>query len=168
MKRLINTKFYKFDQNNPNGKFDVNEDVCGSVVVEAIDKKLAICILESMLCNETLEDKENRWDNGYSGEIETEEIDINKYKQEGYEVCSYFFNDDYDAEIEWYKMCNNYKILEHPTIKSNKYHKRYLSGKIYFEDIKQYCQYIADNYGMTTPAVRIHFIDGTKKQFIKN
>ena len=41
------------------------------------------------------------------------------------------------------------------------------AGKIYFETIEQYCQFMANAYGWTVPDIRIHFLDGTKKEIFK-
>ena len=45
MKRTIQTKFYEFNQNNSGGHFDVDENVCHRVIIEAMDEKHAVALL---------------------------------------------------------------------------------------------------------------------------
>ncbi len=122
MERTIKTKFYEFNQNNSGGHFDVDENVCHSVIIEAMDEKHAITLFEPMI--------ENQSGSCYCcGDRSTEysyESNLDEYKEKGYNV-----------------------------------------GKIYFESIEQYCQFMANAYGCTVPDVRIHFLDGTKKEILK-
>lgn len=53
MKREIETKFFEFVQNNSGGKFDVNDDVCGRVLIEAIDKNHAVSKIMPMIENQS-------------------------------------------------------------------------------------------------------------------
>jgi len=53
MKREIETKFYEFNQNNSGGIFDVDENVCNRVIIEAIDAKHAQSLFEPMIENQT-------------------------------------------------------------------------------------------------------------------
>ena len=45
----MTTKFFEFKQNNSGGTFDVDENVCNIVIIEAIDEKHAISILKRNL-----------------------------------------------------------------------------------------------------------------------
>lgn len=36
-----------------------------------------------------------------------------------------------------------------------------------FASIEEYCQFLANGYGWTTPDIRIHYLDGTKKEIFK-
>ena len=51
MKREIETKFYEFSQNNSGGHYDVDENVCSTVLVEAIDESHAISKMEKFTEN---------------------------------------------------------------------------------------------------------------------
>ena len=53
MERTIQTKFYEFNQNNSGGRFDVDENVCHRVVIEALDAKHAITLFEPMIENQS-------------------------------------------------------------------------------------------------------------------
>lgn len=53
MKRELETKFYEFSQNNSGGSFDVDENVCHRVIIEAIDAKHAQNIFEPMIENQS-------------------------------------------------------------------------------------------------------------------
>ena len=51
MERTIQTKFYEFNQNNSGGHFDVDENVCHRVIIEAMDEKHAVALFEPMIDN---------------------------------------------------------------------------------------------------------------------
>lgn len=40
-------------------------------------------------------------------------------------------------------------------------------GTLYFNNIEEYAQYLADNYGWTTPDARIYYNDGSVKEIFK-
>lgn len=48
MKREINTKFFKFDQSNPGGKYHITDTLKELVIIEAIDANHANSIAESI------------------------------------------------------------------------------------------------------------------------
>ena len=53
MERIIQTKFYEFSQNNSGGHFDVDENVCHRVIIEAMDEKHAVALFEPMIENQS-------------------------------------------------------------------------------------------------------------------
>lgn len=66
----------------------------------------------------------------------------------------------------WHLLYGKLPVIEKPKWKTV-YGSKSFEGKVYFKTIEQYCQFLADNYGWTTPDVRIHFADGTKKEIFK-
>jgi len=72
-----------------------------------------------------------------------------------------------DAEKRWFDLYGEFPRIEEPTWQTRYSSRVYFSGKIYFDTIVQYCKFMANAYGWTVPDVRIHFLDGTKKEIFK-
>lgn len=161
MKRELNTKFYEFTQNNSGGYFDVDDNVCHRVIIEAIDAKHAQSIFEPMIENQSGSCPccGDRWSN-YS----PDEINLSEWEKKGYRVGVYGYYKD--AEQRWIDLFGEFPRIEEPTWQK-KYGSKEFAGKIYFETIEQYCQYMANAYGWTTPDVRIHYLDSTKVEVFK-
>ena len=161
MERIIQTKFYEFTQNNSGGYFDVDENVCHRVIIEAMDEKHAVALFEPMIENQSGSCPccGDRWSPEYANAI-----NLDEYKEKGYSVGVYSHYQD--AEQRWFKLYGEFPRIEEPTWKKI-YGSKEFSGKIYFETIEQYCQFMANAHGWTTPDVRIHFMDGTKKEIFK-
>lgn len=152
--------FYEFNQNNSGGHFDVDENVCHRVVIQAENEDEAISIFEPMI-----EDQSgscpccgDRW------YLSADKIEIDKYKEKGYSVgvYSHYAN----PEKRWFDLYGDLPRLEEPAWQE-RYSSREFVGKVYFNNVEQYCQCMANNYGWTTPDVRIHFKDGSKKEIFK-
>ena len=78
MKRELETKFYEFNQNNSGGSFDVDENVCHRVIIEAIDAKHAQSIFEPMIENQSGSCPccGDRWSS-----YDPDEIELSKWKE---------------------------------------------------------------------------------------
>lgn len=163
MKIELETNFYEFTQNNSGGSFDVDENVCHRVIIEAIDDKHAQSIFEPMIENQSGSCPccGDRWSS-----YDSDEIELSRWKEEGYPIGVYNHNCYKDAEERWFKLYGEFPRIEEPTWQT-KYGSKEFIGKIYFDTIEQYCQFMANAYGWTVPDVRIHFLDGTKKEFFK-
>ena len=161
MGKIIQTKFYEFTQNNSGGYFDVDENVCHRVIIEAMDEKHAIALFMPMIENQSHSCQccGDRWSPEY-----TDEINIEKYKEKGYSAGVY--SHSANAEQRWFKLYGKFPRIEEPTWQTI-YGVKEFAGKIYFESIEQYCQFMANAYGWTIPDVRIHFMDGSKKEIFK-
>ena len=126
-----------------------------------MDEKHAIALFEPMIENQSGSCSccGDRWSPEYADEIKLEE-----YKEKGYSVgvYSHYAN----AEQRWFKLYGEFPRIEEPTWQTI-YSSKEFSGKIYFESVEQYCQFMANAYGCTIPDVRIHFLDGTKKEIFK-
>jgi hypothetical protein len=161
MKREIKTKFYEFDQNNSGGTFDVDENVCHRVIIEAMDENHARSIFEPMIVNQSSSCSccGDRW-SSYS----PDEINLEKHKADGYTVGVYSHYKD--AEQRWFALYGEFPRKEEPKW-GEPFSLKEFSGSIWFENIEQYCQFMANHYGWTVPDIRIHFLDGTKKEIFK-
>jgi hypothetical protein len=161
MGKIIQTKFYEFIQNNSGGYFDVDENVCHRVIIEAMDEKHAIALFIPMIENQSSSCPccGVRWSPEYA-----DEINIEKYKEKGYSAGVY--SHSANAEQCWFKLYGEFPRIEEPTWQTI-YGVKEFAGKIYFESIEQYCQFMANAYGWTIPDVRIHFMDGSKKEIFK-
>ena len=161
MKRNLETRFYEFSQNNSGGFFDVDENVCHRVVIEATDADHAQRILEPMIENQSGSCSccGDRW-TAYDADV----IDLSHWKEKGYPVSVYSHYND--AEARWFKLYGDLPRIEEPTWQK-KYSSKEFIGIVYFDTIDQYCQFMANTYGWTTPDVRIHFLDGKKTEIFK-
>ncbi len=157
----LQTKFYEFNQNNSGGSFDVDENVCHRVIIEAVDANHALSIFEPMIENQSGSCPccGDRWST-----YDPDEIDVEKWKENGYPagVYSHYKN----PEDRWHKLYGQFPRLEEPSWQT-KYSSREFTGKIYFDTIEQYCQFMANNYGWTIPDIRIHYLNGSKKEIFK-
>lgn len=155
-------KFYQFTQNNSGGSFDVNENVCHRVIIEASSEKEAIDLF-----NPLIEDQSSscsccgdRW--SYS----PDEIELDRYKETGYSVGIY---DHYkDAEAIWKRKYGMFPVLEAACWKKLSYsNSKEFVGKIYFNNIEEYVQMLANNYGWTSPDAIIYYANKTKTLIFK-
>ena len=156
--------WYCFDQNNSGGYFDVDDKVCHRLFIEAESFDDAISKAEELGCYWNGVDKGidcsccgDRW-----SLWDDDPIDLDKYNNKGYRVSAYKdFNDN--AIDKWNKKYSKYEIIEQPTFKEE-YGTRAYVGRIGFRNIEEYAQFMADEYGWTTPDARIYYNDGNVKE----
>ncbi len=152
--------FYEFDQNNSYGRFDVDENVCHRLFIEANSLEEATDKAESLGCYWNGVDEGidcpccgDRW---YSGD----EVNIEKYTTNGFTV--------WESNLDrWKEKYGKYNIIEKPKYIKGRFMPMY-EGKIRFKDIEEYAQYLADKYSCTTPDARIFYKDGTVKEIFTN
>lgn len=151
--------FYEFSQNNSGGSFVVNDSVCHRLIIEADNEEDAISKAEDLGCYWDGVSKGidcpccgDRWYPYASG------INLMKIAADGYrvEVCDGIYE---DTVAEWNKRYGKYKVVENPKFITSHSSRRY-SGSISFDDIEEYAQFHADEYGWTVPDVRIYYNDG--------
>lgn len=151
--------FYEFDQNNSGGSFVVNDEVCHRLFIEADSEEQAISKAEELGCY---------W-NGVADGIDcpccgdrwsryAEKIDLVKYAAEGYEVSIYdgIYS---DTVAKWNSRYGKFQVIKPPKFKKV-FSSRVYVGSICFADIAEYAQYLADEYGWTTPDARVYYKDG--------
>ncbi|MHC2451219.1 hypothetical protein ACUXP3_001820 [Bacillus altitudinis] len=158
-----NMTFYEYTQNNSGGHFEVNEKLCHRLFIEADSYSESESIAESLgvYFNGVSDGIDcgccgDRW---YSGD----EVDLSEINENGYEVSVY--DGLGDAEKDWRDGYGAYEIHTEPDWQKNIFRK--FSGKIKFRDIEEYAQFLADEYGWTTPGARIFYKDGTVTEINK-
>ena len=155
----METKFYEFSQNNSGGSFDVDENVCHRVIIEAKNENEAIEKFTPMTDNQSGSCPccGERW------YISPSEIDLNYYAKNGYKASIYTHYKDYEAR--WLAMYGKFKRNEEPKLKKDMF--EVFETQVFFESVEDYCQFMANTYGWTTPDIRIHYLNGSKLDIFK-
>lgn len=161
---MSNMKWFEFSQNNSGGYFDVDDKVCHRLFIEAESFDDAVEKAEELGCYwdgvdkgidcSCCGDRWNKWND--------DSVDLERYNNEGYRVGVY--DGIYKkAETYWNEKYGKYEVVEEPTWQEE-YHIREYVGTIRLRNIEEYAQYMADNYGWTTPDARIYYYNGDVKE----
>lgn len=158
-----NLKWYKFEQNNSGGFFVVNDKLCHRLFIQAENEYMAIKKAEELGCYWYGVDDGidcpccgDRWSNYWIDPVNIEDIPKKEHSVTGYSISN------------WYKRFGSYNIIEEPK-KNWIYGDCYLyDGKISFTCFEEYLQYLADEYGMTTPDIRLFYANGEVKEIYSN
>jgi hypothetical protein len=152
--------FYMFDQNNSGGFFDVDDLVCHRVVIEAETQEDAENIFAPMVVNQSSSCPccGDRWHG-------CDLLDINRINKNGYEVSVHGRGNDSETEKEWFDKYGEYGTHTKPSW-IEKFPRRF-EGRIIFKDILEYLQFSANEYGWTTPDIRVYFLNGEKLEIFK-
>ena len=158
--------FYEFNQNNSGGHFVVNDKLCHRLFIEADNEYEAIKKAEELGCYwyGVAEGRDcsccgDRWHKDW-----LEPVNMEKFMNKGYRA--YVYDGIYNNTIsEWNKRYGKYDVVEPPKW-DEEYSRRYL-GRIKFNNIEEYAQLLADEYGWTTPDARIYYKDGVVKEIFK-
>lgn len=155
--------WYCFEQNNSGGSFVVDNKVCSRLFIESESFEDAVEKAEELGCYWDGVDNSidcpccgDRW-----SKSNNTPIDLNRYRDEGYEVSTYY-NSYTDAVSEWNKKYGKHEIVEPPKF-TGVYCRQYV-GKIIIHDIEEYAQVLSDQYGWTVPDARIYYNDGNVKE----
>ncbi len=153
--------FYEFDQNNSGGSFIVDDNVCHRLFIEANSEEEAIAKAEDLGCY---------W-NGVTDGIDcpccgdrwtpyADEINLLEFATNGYSVSA--SSEDRDSAIaEWNKRYGKFQVVSAPALENKIFYRSvYATGSICFADIEEYAQFLADEYGWTTPDARIYYANG--------
>ena len=155
-------KLYEFTQNNSGGYFEVDDKVCHRVFIEAdnameaneIAQELGIYFdgcdkgIDCPCCGDRWYEV---WDNEY--------VDLDVINKRGWEVQTY------GEENNWYEKYGQYEIVESPIcVGTDKLIGNLFQGKIKFRNVEEYVQFLANEYGWTSPDARIYYKDGTVKE----
>ena len=168
MNEIKDLKWFMFDQNNSGGSFDVDDKVCHRLFIEAESFSDAVEKAEELGCYWDGVDKGidcsccgDRW-----SKLNDSPIDIEKYKTEGYKAVVY--DGIYaKAETRWGEKYGKYEVVEEPTWQKTYSCRKYV-GKIRFRNVEEYAQYVADEYGWTTPDARIYYNNGNIKEIFSD
>jgi hypothetical protein len=145
------TKFYEYSQNNSGGSFDVDNDLCHRLLIEADSAKQADVLAEGLGCY---------W-NGVDAGMDCECCGDRWYHQWGDEGLTFPYPYGTFPKTEAEAIAEVYGVRIEPT-KRKTYGNR--DTDIIFDTVEQYAQYMADRYGWTKPDVRIFYKDGTRKE----
>ena len=154
--------FYEFQQNNSGGYFVENDKVCHRLFIEADSEREAIWKAEELGCYWDGVSKGidcpccgNRWNCNYIDTFDSpKEIAVSIYCES---YIPYI-----DTKEEWYEKYGSYEIAAPPIFEKGIFEK--YTGKIRFNTIEEYAQYLANEHGWTTPDARIFYKDGTVKE----
>lgn len=163
------SKFYEFSQNNSGGSFDVDENVCHRLFIEADSEKEAIRKAEDLGCYwDGVENGSDcaccgdRWHTPY-GHVDI--LSMDRKKDGGYPVEKFLTNRAHGVK-DFKKDYPGMEWIEEP-VKGEKYNSPYISGRVRLRNIEDYAQVMANLYGWTTPDIRIFYKDGTVKEINK-
>lgn len=159
------TNWYCFEQNNSGGSFVVNDKVCHRLFIEARTSDEAVSTAEELGCYWDGVERGldcpccgDRWPRYFS----CDPVNLEKYRTEGYRV-SVFDGIYKDTKDEWEKRYRKYGVIEEPKFDSGYSTKSYV-GTIRLKNIEEYAQYLANEYGWTSPDARIYYADGRIKE----
>lgn len=158
------TTWYEFTQNDSGGYFVQDDKVCHRLFIEANSFNEAMEKAEELGCYFNGVDDGidcpccgDRWDFG-------EEIDIEKYKTEGYKVQTYGYGNLLKkVKAEWEKKYRKYEVVEEPMFETG-WGLVHYTGTIRISSIEEYAQILADEYDWTTPDIRIYYKNGEVKE----
>ena len=150
--------FYEFNQNNSGGWFEENDKLFARLFIEADSEREAISKAEDLGCywNGVSQGIDcsccgDRWRKPYDAEEFPIEMEAS----------------DYSSLEKWNKKYRKYNVIEEP-IEKKGFMSIYYEGKIQLDNIEDYAQYLATEYGgWTTPDVRVFYKDGTVNEFCR-
>ncbi|PNX49189.1 MAG: hypothetical protein BV459_00520 [Thermoplasmata archaeon M11B2D] len=168
----MKTGFYEFSQNNSGGVFIVDDVLCHRMFIEATDKHDANRIAERL--GVYFDGRGSHHDcpccgDRWSRADDWDKVDMANIIDDGYVVSFYTeTNIKEDALNEWANQYGKYIVLEKPKFTKTDGLCR-CEGRISFRSFEEYVQFLADEYGWTTPDCRIFYKNGTKTDvFSKN
>lgn len=163
-------RFYEFSQTNSGGSFTTNDKLCHRLFIEAADEREANFIAEGLgvyfngvqdgrdcnCCGDrwregdlvNYEEQNTRW-GGYEVQVWADSLEGKKTDSE---LIKYFEN-----------LYSGYTWIV-PPIVEKKYGSKRVCGKVKIENIEQYAQVMANQYGWTFPDARIFYKDKSVKE----
>nr|DAP06674.1 MAG TPA: hypothetical protein [Caudoviricetes sp.] len=166
MKGMILMSWYQFNQNDSFGYFDVNDKLCHRLFIEAnsereaADKAVELgCYFDGVHKGIDCSCCGDRW----SGSPQL--IDLDDVNERGWRVCCYMRRADSFADVKnrWQNKYGMYEIKELPQWRETSVAAEY-GGKIKFRNIEEFAQFLANEYGWTSPDVRLYYVDGRVKE----
>lgn len=140
-------KFYKYEQNNSGGHFDVDDSVCNMLLIEAESARKANHKAKELGCywNGVRKDRDcpccgDRWHKAY------DESD------DGYEFPYKYAVVSEKEKIQYEAVGCTFEVADKPV--------RDRTLWVIFPTPESYMQYMADQYGWTKPDGRIFYLDG--------
>ena len=151
----METKFYEFDQNNSGGYFDVDENVCSSVIIEAQNEDEAIDILERITGDQSPSCPccEDRW-SSCNREFEPHAEGVFLYDEPNVNIPS-----------KWNDKFGKFKRDEEPSW--GKKHSLFKFGcNVNISTVEEYADFLCRKQpNRTSPQIRILYLDGSKQEY---
>ena len=144
-------KFYEFKQNNSGGSFAVNDQLCHNLIIEANNSEEAESKAESM----------GVYFNGCDEGMDCPCCGDRWYRPDELE-STYRYGSFEKAEAE--SIAEKYEGTVVPSRYKRKGEERF---DVIFS-IESYAQYIADDYGWTSPDARIFYANGEIKEIFSS
>jgi hypothetical protein len=151
------TKFYEYTQNNSGGSFEVDNDLCHRLLIEADSAEQADAIAEAL----------GVYFDGCDNGMDCECCGDRWYSQNRYGDSGMSFPYSYASfsKEEAESLAETYGV----TIESTKTTIGNRNTSIIFDTVERYAQFMADRFmSWTTPEVRIFYKDGTRKEIYEN
>lgn len=152
--------FYEFNQNNSGGSFITDDKLCHRLFIEADSAEEATAKATNLGCY---------WDGVEAG------IDCPccgdrwsiPWNEDGESFPKDYGVTEFNSVNKWYEKYGKYEVIKEPQLRIGSMFKSY-DGKIRFKNVEEYAQYLADEYGWTTPDARIYYKNGKVKEIFKN
>jgi hypothetical protein len=142
--------FYEFGQNNTGGSFTVNDKLCHRIFIEAQSPRVANAMLEDLggyfdgcASGEDCSCCGDRWHPVSEGDAVNFPRAYGNYTKERAE----FISEKYSVEA---RKCTSVK----------KYDTQGRDWEVVFTSVDQFAQWLADEFGWTSPDVRVYYADG--------
>ena len=160
--------FYEFTQNNSGGSFTTDKNLCHRLFIEAESEGEAISKAEDLGCYW------NGCESGSDCDCCGDRWSISTYfvpESIEFDVCVYSRDEKQEkqAEEEWNIKYGKYPLAKAPQWEktAKRYSSRRYYGKILITSIEEYAQFMANEYGWTSPDARIFFLDGKVVEIFK-
>lgn len=158
--------WYQFSQNNSFGVFDVDDKLCHRLFIEANSKEEAVnkavelgCYFDGVYNGIDCPCCGDRWSD------DPQSMDLDDINERGWCVSCYLYGADskVGVENEWQNKYGMYEIKELPQWRETSVAVEY-GGKIKFRNMEELAQFLANEYGWTSPDARLYYKDGRTKE----
>ena len=172
-KEATGLKFYEISQNNSGGSFITNDKLCHRLYIEANSSAEADSIAEDLGCywNGVNEGSDcpccgDRWYGAYSA---IDLTSMTREKDSSYPVELWVDRKTSadEALVSLKERYSEFEWIKEPSI-NEKYGSQIIEGSVKLNNIEDYAQVLADQYGWTSPDSRIFYHDGRVKEIFSS
>lgn len=149
--------FYEFKQNNSGGYFEVNNNVCNRLIIESNNEFEAVEKAE--ILGVYFDGVENQRDCSCCGDrwYQPELIEMDEIKENGYWLTT-------KDKKRWKEKYSKYTVHTEAYEITEGFMNGWFGGGILLKNIEEYAQFMANEYGWTTPDIRIFYKNGEIKE----
>ena len=157
---------YQFNQNNSFGVFDVDDKLCHRLFIEANNEEEAVnkavelgCYFDGVYNGLDCPCCGDRWHDN------PQLMDLDDINEVGWRVSCYLYGagSKVGVENEWQNKYGMYEIKESARCKEA-FGGFECEGNIKFRNIEEFAQFLANEYGWTSPDARLYYVDGRVKE----